>query len=164
MGLHYNSETQDYSTPNIRTDKTCFYNTSVLDSFHVGFGQQCSVCDQVVQAINQELKRNGSISTDYLSKNANRGILQKFPFILNPSPMTAFPHFPPEPNECNRQCRPMPSAPRYDDTEEGRRKLYGIAEVGGAQLAIAMRTSDFFIRSANALLNLFGFCSSYVSS
>ena len=164
-GKHFNLETHNYTTPNITTDKICYYNTSILDSFHVGFGEQCSVCDQVIQAINQEIKNNASVATpDYLTRYATNQLFTNFPFISNLSPITAFPHFPAEPKECNRKCRSMPSPPKYDDTEQGRRQLAEISKVGGYQFGLIMRTSDTFIRTANAMFNTFGFCSSYVSS
>ena len=55
----FDPDTRKARKGNITQDKLCHFNEPVLHTWQLGFGNQCVVCDQLVQSIAQH-KRNES--------------------------------------------------------------------------------------------------------
>ena len=139
-----------WSPGNFETDKICHFNDSVLDSWFIGFGEQCSVCATVVEAINVELSTT--------AKNRSTGFVDKLLEILPEGirskilPMTSrvilqqmFDSKIPDHNECNPDCDPMPLPPDYLADDNGIRQVEAYKNAGRIDMGLILPMPDIML-------------------
>ena len=146
---------------NIATDVLTHYKVPVVDVFHVGFGELCSVTDQIVIAINQKIRNETTVplAVQRLPLSVKK---QFFPKFVN-NKFDAFDHSFEEVGDCNRRCRPIPYFQRYDSTENGRRQLRRFAYDLNLKYDNIVIESNKFHLNLITELNKSGYCSPYVT-
>ena len=166
IGVVINTTTNEISDPDITKDILCHYNTSVLEVWQFGFGQQCGVTDLVVQAINKKLNKTSTII-----KN-NDAVNYKLPMIMRSTLLGKFitlffertDTFDTKNSSCNQRCDPFPIPPRYTSSPEGRRLLKFFRYDGNVNMYNQVLVTDALLSLAMRLVNLFGFCISYLNN
>jgi hypothetical protein len=158
----FDPATRQMSQANLTTDTMCHYNTPVVDTWHLGFGEMCFVCDQVVLAINQMLN-NQTVSNGALHKSLSKKIRLKSSKTMNPL-NTVFTERAIDASECNPQCNPMPYPPSYLSDANNRRQLEKMTNNWGLNLGAPMQLSDVIINVLITLFNKSGFCSAYATA
>ena len=146
---------------NIATDNITYYNIPVVDTYHVGFGELCSIPDQIVIAINQKIRNETTVplAVRRLPPSVKKQFFPKF--MTNR--FDAFDHMFEEVGECNKRCRPIPHFQRYVSTENGRRQLRRYAYDLNIPIDWVLILSQEFHSIVLKELNKSGYCSPYVT-
>ena len=162
----FDPETRKARKGNITQDKLCHFNVPVLETWHLGFGNQCVICDQLVQSTAQH-KRNEStgVVNQFLNRIPNNLRKELKPIVSKWNAFQTHGLKTPDPSVCNpRPCRPQPRPPTYTSDDNNRRQLKAYRDDWNFNLAPGLLTSDNSNWAAVSLLNTVGYCSSFVTS
>lgn len=149
--------------PNIRDQKlTGVPQVSIKETFWIGFGDYCSIPDQLVRPINNLMKGLSDPVPTALKRLPKSFVNKYFPALRENSSYLL--HMFEEVGDCNQECRPIPKPTFMVETENGRRQIRGYEYDNGVDLG-----SDVFI--AEKLFYNFWqdltnakYCSPYVTS
>lgn len=166
LGWRFDPVTRQRYRANISSDIFCHYNTPVLNTWHLGFGDQCFICDKMVKSINLELSQQSTGIAKRYTKRFSKNIRPKLYRMIskwNPFQTLGL-HQTADPSVCNPGCIPQPLPPSYTSNENGRRQLKAYRNEWNLNLYLPMLISDFVINGMVRLFNGFAFCSAYVTS
>ena len=88
---------------NIATDRLTHYKVLVVNAYHVGFGELCSIPDQIVIAINQKISNKTTVPLAV--RRLPLSLRQQFFPKFMTNRFDAFDHVFEEVGNCNRRCR-----------------------------------------------------------
>jgi tyrosinase len=168
FGIRLLNETQKIVISDIDKDTLTYYdNIPVKEAFQVGYGDLCFIHDQIIRPINQMLKNEKSpepIAVQRLKSQLPPDILRKyFPkFSHNTNNLTFFDYIFNNVGDCNPnpKCRPMPIAPQFNDTENGRRQYKAFQNDANFDSTIFLKPAQEFYYQMMKDLNE-NYCSVY---
>ena len=153
-------ETGQYGPASLQ-DKLTYFGVPILETYHVGFGELCSVPDQVIAAINQKI-RNETV-VPLAVRRLPKEIKQKyFPKFVQDN-FDSFTHLFEEVGDCNKECRPIPHFQPYMSTENGRRQMRRYAYDENLRQDWALILSNSIHTKFINDLNESGYCSPFVT-
>ena len=161
----FDPDTRKARKGNITQDKLCHFNEPVLHTWQLGFGNQCVICDQLVQSIAQH-KRNEStgVVNQFLNRIPNSLRKELKPIVSKWNAFQTLGLKTPNTSVCNPRCWTQPSPPTYTSDANNRRQVKAYKDEWNYNLAPAFLTSDNIDRSAMTMLNTVGYCSPFVTS
>jgi tyrosinase len=168
MGFRYEPKTQQIVLTDIDKDTLTYYeNITVKETFQLGYGELCFIHDQMIRPINQMLKNEKSpepVALQRLKTQLSPPLLAKyFPkFAQTPNNLTFFDYVLDNVGDCNPNpnCRPMPIALRFNDTENGRRQWKAFEEDPNSYLTSGLILAQDFYYEMMKDLNE-NYCSVY---
>ena len=145
-----------------------FPGVSVKEAFQLGYGEVCSVYDQVIKPINQLMERHYS-PIPRAAKRLKDALPKKlfelyYPkFALYPHKVTDLDHLMTEiPDHCNAVCRPTPVAYNYEDTPEGLRAWNRFKNDLGMDMTKVLTEIEKSYLRFMGFINGYQYCSPYV--
>jgi hypothetical protein len=168
IGLRYVTKTKQIVLNDIEKDTLTYYdNILVKEAFQLGYGDLCFIHDQMIRPINQLLKNEKPpepVGLQRLKTQLPPTLLAKyFPkFAQTPNNLTFFDYFYDNVGDCNPNpnCRPMPIALRFNDTENGRRQWKAFEEDLNSNITGVLNAAqDFYYEMMNDLNE--NYCSVY---
>ncbi|XP_054161634.1 uncharacterized protein LOC128959653 [Oppia nitens] len=168
LGLKYNSNLNKTVLTNLETDMlTDFTNTSIKETFQIGFGELCYIHDHFVRPINHLIKGVKPTVPEAIKRlktSLPDKLFEKyFPkFALYPNEVTFFDYLFPDVDNCANVCKPMPIAKRFVDTPEGRRVWDLFKNALNLDITHAIKTSEDNYLTFMQHLNESNYCSPYV--
>ena len=136
---------------------------TVRETFWVGFGDYCSIPDQLVRPINNLIKgMRDPIPT--AAKRLPKHILEKYFPVFNSGKFSALSHTLEEVGECNTECRPLPEPTWMRNTEQGKRQFEALSFDEGLNLTSDVEFIESVYKKMWFDLNGSGYCSPYVTT
>jgi tyrosinase len=138
MGFRLINKTQQIVLTDIEKDTLTYYeNITVKETFQLGYGELCFIHDQMIKPINQMLrneKPSEPLAVQRLRSQLPPPIFAKyFPKFAHPfGNLTFLDYVFADVGDCNPgnppNCRRMPIAPRFTETENNRRQYKAFKE------------------------------------
>ena len=147
----------------LEKDKVTFFNASVLETFHVGFGELCYIHDENIRAINQLISNERNDIPANYHRLPDHLAQKYYPKYYSRNYTTMDSVFDPVIN-CNRECRPLNHPADFVSTLSGRRLLRLYKYLNGIDLADYVTDAEFEHNEFLTDLNSSGYCSPYIIS
>ena len=165
LGNKFNQINGNIEKADLRTDRlTGVPSVRVIESFWFGFGDYCSLSDQIVRLL---LNRINGVSDPIPTavKRMPFEIKQKyFPYFLNLQNFTGLSHILEEVGDCNTKCLPIPKPTTSRDNENGRRQYYAFAYDNGVDVGYAYEQAEQVYYQFWYDLNKINYCCPYVTT
>ena len=97
----------------------------VKEMFWLGFGDLCSVSDQLVKPINN-LWKGVKDTVPSAAKRLPKSIIEKYYPFFAQGESSGLAHTLEEVGDCNKACLPIPRPTLFNDTEQGKASIRGL--------------------------------------
>jgi hypothetical protein len=168
LGIKLVNETQKIVISDIDSDFLTYYkNISVKESFQIGFGDLCYIHDQMIKPINQLIRNEKNAEPEAIKRLRTSlpatTFARYFPkFALYPNEVNFFDYVLPQVGDCNtNQCRPMPTALRFTDTDNGRRQFKSFIKAANFDITPLVTVAESYYYEFINELNRYHYCSPY---
>jgi hypothetical protein len=170
--LRLDWDTKYIDTTDIENDFLTYYNnTTIRETFQVGFGDLCYIHDQFIKPIN-EIVRNEERSRKLpeavrrLKSSLPHLLFQRyFPkFALKPNRVTFFDYILKDVGDCNPvkpNCRDMPVAPKFTSTPAGLRQWERFMYEAKFNITPLVITAENIYYEFMFYLKKYNYCSPY---
>ena len=162
----FNPLSGDLEKADITTDEvTGLPGVTVREGFWLGFGNQCSITDQIVRLLLNRIKGVADPIPTAVKRMPVEIKQKYYPMFLNLQNFTGFSHFLEEVGECNPRCLPIVKPTFIEMTENGRQHFLSVFEYdGGFDLGTGFIQAEQNFVELWRDLNRVRYCSPYVTT
>jgi hypothetical protein len=168
LGIRLDEDTQEIVGSDISDNLTYYKNIPVADTFLVGYGDQCYIYDQLVRPINQLMNKETIPEPEAIRRLRNSLPTQIFAkyyprFHFSNESESIFDSILPDVGHCNPKpvCKPMPIAPKFTDTDNGRRQYKAFIEDANFDITqFVVPAEEYYYQFMDDLNKVY--CSPYV--
>ncbi len=172
FGLRLDWDTKHIYTTDIENDFLTYYkNTSIKETFQVGFGDLCYIHDQFIKPINEIMRKEersqGLPEAVHRLKSAlpDRLFKRYFPkFVLKPNKVTFFDYILRDVGNCNPvepNCRDMPVAQKFTSTPAGLRQWQRFIYEANYNVTPLVTEAENIYYEFMSYLKKYNYCSPY---
>ena len=135
----------------------------VKEMFWVGFGDLCSISDQLIKIISTRYK-GAKDTIPSTAKRLPKSIVKKYYPYFHQGRFSGIAHTLEEVGDCNKACLPIPKPTLFNDTEQGRRQMDAFRYDEGLDIANNVALTEKYSYNLWSELNGAKHCSPYVTT
>ncbi|CAG2108514.1 unnamed protein product, partial [Medioppia subpectinata] len=149
---------------NIYTDVlTHWTNVTVAETFHVGFGEYCSIFDRTVVAINRHLNGERPVLPKAIQELPQMVKIMFFPAFASGNYTWFEMELDGGSDDCNPDCKPVPKFQSYSETPHGIRLMKNMEGFDSNPLSVnGLALSQMYMFALTDALNMVGYCSPFI--
>jgi hypothetical protein len=153
---------------NLDDPLTYYKNVTARETFQRGYGELCSIHDQLIEPMNLLLKNKEPKELEAIRRlrvTLPPELLEFYYPKIAENNLTFFDYVLSEVGNCNpisKNCKPMPIALKYNDTKTGRRQYKAFIEAGGFDVTPYVVGSEEYYYQFMSDLYKYNYCSPYV--
>ena len=163
--IRFNPLTGDVQQADIFTNEVNgLPGVTVREWFWLGFGEQCSLTDQVVRLLLNKAKGVANPIPTAVKRMPDYIKQKYYPYYQNLSNFNGFSDFHEEVGECNPRCLPIVKPTFAKESEQGRRQINIHFYDNGYDLGTAFLLAEKIFYDLWRDMNRVGYCSPYVTT